>query len=461
MSGDPELDLSGGATAEAVVDFNELAHSYLELQVLSAEQQEFRLPFIHAQIDLAEAAPAAFPNGCSWIAQLKGEEVELVHRADGSKRPLVVGSSIDLEGARVWLLDARRPPVGTLLGLSAPYVGRVWNLTNQQTWLGRKGKRLNHIEVNHSTVSRTHLTFLPDHQGQVELLAESGSTVVNGQSVEAGEKVRLQHGALIGCGEQLFRFSVPVHSEFSSSLLKMKTLGTFSVILGGQQYAAEIKNDKAQFLLAALAVSWGEPRSVEWLLAQFWPEAATARGRKNLSYTLVQLRENLGIKDTEDDDLFIRTASTVQLNPERLDDHDYVELSRLTRTKHALTSRAVLERVILLYGGQFMPNCYDDWAESVRHTLDSNFTDTLMASAQYFLDQGDFSTLQLATGKLLALDPLNEDAAGLQMEGALMAAKPEIAISTYEQLVKDLKADGLEPSTEVLKIYYKANLGLS
>lgn len=204
----------------------------------------------------------------------------------------------------------------------------------------------------------------------------------------------------------------------------------------------------------------GESRSVDWLLAQFWPEVPSVRGRKNLSYTLVQLRENLGIKDTQEDNLFIRSASTVQLNPERLDDHDYVELSRLTKTKQALTSRSVLERVILLYAGRFMPNCYDDWAEVVRHTLDRDFTETLIETARYFLQKNDFSTLQLATGKLLELDPLHEEAAALQMEGALQAARPELAVSTYEMLEKNLRSEGLEPSTDVIKIYYKANLGL-
>lgn len=461
MSGDFELDLSGGATAEASVVFTDVAHSFLELQILSAEQQEFRIPFIQSEVVLSQAAPAAFEVTCPWVARLKGEEVHLFHRDDGTVRPMVVGSSFEVEQARVWLLDARRPPVGTLQGLSVPYVGRAWNLTSQQTWLGRKGKRLNHIEVNHPTVSRTHLTFLPDHQGQVELLAESGATVVNGIPVAAKEKVRLQHGALVGCGEMLFRFSVPVHSEHAVSLLKMKTLGTFSVGLGGRQFAPEIKNDKAQFLLAALAVAWGEPRSVEWLLAQFWPEVTLARGRKNLSYTLVQLRENLGIKDTEHDDLIIRSGSSVQLNPERLDEHDYVELSRLTKTKQALTSRSVLDRVITLYGGQFMPSCYDDWAEVVRHTLDRDFTETLMVSSRYFLEQADLSNLRLATGKLLELDPTNEEAAGLLMEGALKAAHPDLAIATYETLEKELRSEGLEPSTEVMKIYYKANLGFS
>ena len=47
------------------------------------------------------------------------------------------------------------------------------------------------------------------------------------------------------------------------------------------------------------------------------------------------------------------------------------------------------------------------------------------------------------------------------MEACLQSAQPQRAIEVYETLEKALKAEGLEPTTEVMKIYYKANLGLS
>lgn len=462
MSDKNEYDLSGGATTEAQGEHIEPASPYLELQVVSAKQQELRLPFLYPTIQFSKSATKVFPQGSDWEARLLGEGVELVH-TDGTRRPLEVGECFELDGTRVWLLDARRPPVGTLQGLSEPYVGKVWNLTSQQTWLGRKGKRLNHIEVNHSTVSRTHATFIPDRQGRIELLAESSGapTAVNGKTVEAGQKVRLSNGALIGCGEQLFRFTASVDSAAAESLLSMCTMGTFQVKLGGVDHAPSIGNEKAQFLLAAFAVQWGEPRSVDWLLAQFWPEVTATRGKKNLSYTLVQLRETLGIKGTDRDNLILRPSSNVQLNPERLADHDYTELKRLTRSRKALTSRPVLERVIRLYGGRFMPNCYDEWAEVVRQSLEADFTQTLLETAIHFGQKKNIDLVSMATSKLRELDPLHEEPVGIYMEACLEAAQPQQAIEAYKKLESTLKREGLEPCTDVMKIYYKANLGLS
>ena len=119
-----------------------------------------------------------------------------------------------------------------------------------------------------------------------------------------------------------------------------------------------------------------------------------------------------------------------------------------------------MERAIQLCGGPFLPDCYDDWAAVARQSLNRDFTETLMRSAAFFLEQGDFDTLRVAVEKLLKLDPLNEEAASLLMEGALSAAKPEVAVAVYEQLKKNLAQDELEPSTEIMKIYYRASLGL-
>lgn len=457
-----EFDISGGATDNVQIDYVEPAHAYLELQIVSPGQQEFRLPFLQQEIDLADQAAPAFSNGTSWVARLHGENVELVHKATAEKRPLIVGDNIQLDGAHLWLLDVRRPPLGTLHGVSAPFTGKVWNLTNQQTWVGRKGKRLNHIELNDSTISRTHATFIPDRHGHIELLAESAGapTSVNGQPVETGQTERLSHGALIGFGKLMFRLSLASEHSSVGSMLTMNTLGTFQVKLGGDNLGAEIRNEKAQFLLAALAVKWGEPQSVDWLLAQFWPEVTQSRGRKNLSYTLVQLKENLRLEENEECPLFLRTTSSVQLNPDRLDAHDLVEVQRLTQRRQPITSRSALERLNSLYGGRFLPSCYDEWAEIVRQTLEVDFSTTLLRTAEYYLERGELEDLQIAAGKLLELDPQNEEAVRLVMEGALKTAQPEVAVQAYRSLEKSLKVDGLEPDTELVKLYYRANLGI-
>ena len=59
-----------------------------------------------------------------------------------------------------------------------------------------------------------------------------------------------------------------------------------------------------------------------------------------------------------------------------------------------------------------------------------------------------------------SVDPLNEDAARLLMEAFLQEAKPEKAVEVYEATVKALRSDDLDPDPELMKLYYRASMGI-
>lgn len=440
-----------------------LAHPHLELQLVLDGQREYRFPFLSEEISFAQEAAAAFPAGSTWSARLKGDSVLLCNSDNGESRPLHVGESAVLDGANIWLLDVRQPPVGTLEGVDAPFTGRVWHLKGQQTLLGRRGKRLNHIELEHPTVSRAHATFLPDRHGQVSLMSESAgsATTVNGEALAPGATKRLRHGDLIGIGQLFFRFSVPAEASSTESLISIRTLGTFLVSLGGDaNLGQDVRNEKSRWLLARLALQWGEPLAVESLLEEFWPGVAATRGRKNLSYTLLQLRDSLALDDAAFESLVLRTPSTLQLNPERLGQHDYTEVMKMTESRKPLTSAVALRRLLDLYRGPFLRTCYEDWADVARSKLEICFTETVLASGRAMLDHNEFEAVESSGRKLLEWDPTNEDAAGLLMEAYLKMAKPERAVEVYEATVKALKSEDLEPDPELMKLYYRASMGL-
>lgn len=185
-----------------------LAHAYLELQVLRGGLREYRFPFYESEMDLSGVAAEAFPDGVAWKAKLQDDGVLLIH-AEGERRRLAVGEKTILEGQTVWLVDARKPPIGSLEAITQPFAGQVWHLRNHQTWLGRYGKRLNHIELDHPAVSRTQATFVPDGEGGIAILAESPAspTTVNGRVLPPGETITLKNGDLLSFGPLKFRFS--------------------------------------------------------------------------------------------------------------------------------------------------------------------------------------------------------------------------------------------------------------
>lgn len=450
------------ATENTEVQELDLAHNYWELHVVQEGQREFRYPFFEVEMDLGQVAAGAFPGGAPWTVTLTDSGITLLNRESGQCHTLAVGENLELEGRRLWLIDVRKPPVGTIEGVTPPFAGRVWHIKGQQAWLGRRGKRLNHIELDHPTVSRTHATLLPDSTGRVNLLCETSSpTTINGHALQSGESKALTHGDLLGLGQLHFRFSTQSEATNQEAPLYLQTLGGFRASVGSES-APEIviKSEKARWLLAYVASRWEHALPAEPMIEAFWPGVERTRGRKNLSYTLSQLKESFQDSGVELEGLLLRSPSELRLNPDRLGAHDYVEVKRLVSPRQALSSESVLTRLLKLYKGPFLDTCYEPWADELKSSLQQDLQDTLLQSAQHFLKTAEHGAVRMAAEALLSLDELNEEGALCLVESALLQAQPERAISVYERMEANLRKDGLEPAIELVKAYHRARLGL-
>lgn len=445
-------------TQGVVASVEEYAAPHLELQVVLRSSAEYRFPFLNSEVELGSAETVELPDGSIWKARLLPDQ--RVEFSRGTETQILsAGQDLELDQARVWLVDTRATSVGTLEGINGDYVGRSWHLLGQQTMVGRLGRRLNHVELDHPTVSRLHATLFPDRRGQVKLLAESAAsqTRVNGNPVAVGESRLLAHGDLLDFGDLTFRFSLAASSVSQGGLLRLCTLNTFTVQLGANVLAHKVKNEKSRALLARLGLAWGEPVPTERLLTDFWPDVGTTRGRKNLSYTLAQLRQGLGLEDEEFSSLILRSPSSLQLSPDRLDEHDFLEVEKLVAGGKALTSEAAVNRLLSLYRGPFLPECYDDWALSARRRLERAFQEAAMATCERALERGDFPTVESVGHHLLSLDPTHQDAAAKLMEAALGQAQPEQALAIFKALSGTLEREGLEPETEVIRLQLRAS----
>ena len=460
MSG---IEFTGDPTENTDVHDQTLSHAHWELHIVQEGLREFRIPFYLDTLNLQEHATEAFSGGVHWTATLTDFGAELHNSQSGEKLTLAVGESVKCDNRRVWLVDVRQPPKGSLEGVSAEVAGRVWHIKNQLAWVGRQGKRMNHLEFDHPTISRTQATLSVDPSGRISLLAEAAGspTTVNGEVLQAGLSQELSQGDLVGFGRLQFRFSSSSETALQESALFIKTLGSFRVTLGSETGPEVlIDTEKARWLLAYVATSWTSALPIEPLLESFWPGIDRTKCRKNLSYTLRQLRESFREAGVDLDDYLLRNPSEYRLKPDRLGEHDYVELFTLVGSGKALTSAPALQRAIKLHQGSFLPTCYENWADDLRQNLESALTETLMASGLYFLDQGEYAATAAAAEHLSELDPLSEEAALLKMRAALGQAEPKEAVEFYERFEIKLKNEGLEPSVELLKCYHRARMGL-
>lgn len=419
----------------------ELAHPYLELLLTDPRGMGRSQPFFSSEITLTVA------EGERWSA-LVGEHSVLLQQLEGSlpgifygqptdRAELKPGESLEVGQQRVWVTDARLPPLASLEGYSHGYEGRVWSLRAQPYQVGRRGaQRLNQVELNHPTVSRGHATLLPDGaSGRVLLLCETDSslTAVNGRPLQAGEAIGLRHGDLLHLGELSLRFRSAA-GPVGDQRLALQCLGGFRVEWGALHLTeVDFKAEKARWLLARLGWAWGASVATEELMETLWPDLPPLRGRKNLSQCLVSLKAALQLE--EGADLFDRTPASLALNPELLGSHDARDLEALLDS----SLPAAWQKALSLYGGEYLPGCYDDWAVRVRERLTVAMGRAALRLARHHSLSGQPQAAADAAARGSELDRCDQEAALLQVEALLQLGQPQQAWKVLEATRRALR----------------------
>lgn len=450
------------ATRAVAGESAELAHAYLELHVLSADGGERWLTFPQPVLELG----SIFPDGAGWRATVAPDSV-LFHSPDHqanwhgqsvSQAELQAGESLELGTTRIWVVDARRPELASLESHAGLEFTRLWSLRPQAYRVGRRSvARHNHIEIAHPTVSRAQATLLPADQGRFALLSESETspTLVNGRRLQAQEMAVLHHGDLVQFGDVSLRFRQAGRQALATKSLSVFCLGRFHVQWGQLELPETAwKVEKARWLLARLAWSWGQPVSTDVLMEMLWPDFPALRGRKNLSQCLVALKHLLQLND-DDDGLLLRTPSSLQLNANCLADHDAYLVKRLA----AGSEPAGWEKALSLYQGPYLPSSFEEWVLLIRQELHQLVLAAAARLARHYRDQDQWAACLQAAQRGLQWDPCHQDLALHSMESCLQLGRFDAAVRTFEQVKKHLQQElEVEPSTDLLRAYHRAKL---
>ena len=441
-----------------------VANAYLELHLLLADGSERWLSFGQDCMSLAGVCP----EGDGWTAEVGEQTVRFVGNPTSPagqwqgqevrEALLGPGESLELGGTRIWLVDARRPESASLDSHEGLETSRHWPLRPQAYRVGRRtNTRHNHVEIAHPTVSRAQATLLPAEQGRFALLAESSTTAVNGRLLEVNEVALLHHGDLIKVGDVSLRFRQTGHEAAGKKTLSVNCLGGFT-LQWGELVLAETawKVEKARWLLARLAWAWGHPVSADLVMELLWPELPALRGRKNLSQCLGSLKQTLQLREDEED-LILRTPASLQLNPSLLADHDAYLVKKLAEGQEPVGWAKALD----LYRGPYLPGNFEEWAELIRQELHDLVVGCALRLATHYAQAENWSGSATAAQRGLGLDGCNEGLALLLMEVSLKAGRFDQAVRCFETVRKQLQSElGVEPSTELLRLYHRAKLEL-
>jgi DNA-binding SARP family transcriptional activator/predicted ATPase len=242
--------------------------------------------------------------------------------------------------------------------------------------------------------------------------------------------------------------------------LSLSLLGPFEVVLGGAPI--NLSASKARALLAYLVVESGKPHSRDALAGLLWPDYPQRSARTNLRNTLSDLRAAIGDRDAEHPFL-VATRETIQFNLES--DH-VLDVSTFQEVAEAGTV-ARLEEAVTLYQGPFLEDLsvddstsFDDWARSVRETLERLVLDALARLAGQYEDRGETARAIEATHHLVDLAPWHEEGHRTLMRLLALHGQRSAALAQYEACRRALRQTlDVAPSAETTQLYERIRTG--
>src|SRR5262245_30112496 len=209
-------------------------------------------------------------------------------------------------------------------------------------------------------------------------------------------------------------------------------------------------------LLGYLIAHHDVPHSRDKLVDLLWPDLAPRQGRRMLSDTLWRARRLLTPPGHPDTPSLLIAGDTVALRP---DSSLWIDLIAFEEYLHDLNESddGAVERLraaVELYRGDFVEECYDDWALYERERLRELYLSALQRLLAALTARGAYDQALLCALRLIAADPLREEAHRALMRLYHLLNRTEDALRAFEQCRALLEAElGVEPEAETLSLF--------
>lgn len=232
-----------------------------------------------------------------------------------------------------------------------------------------------------------------------------------------------------------------------SPKLRIKLLGEFACVRGNGPVGA--LTARQQRLLAYLILHRDAPQPRRRVAFRFWPDTSEAQALTNLRRELHHLRRNI-----PDADRYLNIDSrTMQWKPENPCSVDVVEFDAALEAADAAPdrgesrgARAWLERAVEVYGGELLPDCYEEWIDAERERVRRSHERALERLVEEYEREGDYTEAIRAAERLVESDPLREasHARLIRLHGA--AGDRAAAMRAFTRCTRLLKEElGIEP----------------
>ena len=205
---------------------------------------------------------------------------------------------------------------------------------------------------------------------------------------------------------------------------------------------------KAKAVAAFLALQHGQPPSRERVAAIFWETSPEEQARTNLRQCLSTLRKHFGNALIAEQDRIAFDPALVETDVEEFEEligADCVE---------ALAKAVVIYKGDLLDGFSIKEDAFEAWLRPERERLRGLAVNGLIKSIGHYQASQNMSAVTEATGRLLMLDPLNEEAHRTLMRAFAAQGRHGAALKQFEICRDTLRRElGVEPAKESVALY--------
>lgn len=197
---------------------------------------------------------------------------------------------------------------------------------------------------------------------------------------------------------------------------------------------------KSVALLTVLAANAERPVAREWLAATLWPDVEPEQARANLRRHIHLASKALG------DDALLVTRQTVQWNSGALVECDLVRFDRVRADDP--------EAAALLYMGDLCTGIAEPALDDLRTRYRSRYEYVLRSQSDACRRAGDDEMLRRWLQRLIAFDPLDEEAVGELMRVRARCGDRAGALRDFAALRQRLRSEiGVEPRPETTAIF--------
>ncbi|HBL26479.1 MAG TPA: hypothetical protein DD490_06560 [Acidobacteria bacterium] len=247
----------------------------------------------------------------------------------------------------------------------------------------------------------------------------------------------------------------------TSSGFRVRLLGGFEVWHGDRKVEG-FESQKVRALLVYLASHRDRAFSREHLAELLWSEQDPEAARHALRQALYNLRSALpGAGDAAG--FVVGSSGGVQINPRVplwVDVAAFEEALRRGRERGGVDPH-LLAMATQLYRGDFLAGFYvkscegfEEWMVTEQERLREAAIDGLRALTDVYSKRGEYRIGIHFARRLLAVEPLSEEACRDLMRMCSRAGRRNLALSEYERLHKKLRKElGVEPLRETRELY--------